>query len=40
MQGMLTYIHEHYMENILLKDIAAQANVSEGECLTTYQTQS
>ena len=31
-QAMLTYIHEHYMEEIRLREIAEAAAVSVGEC--------
>ena len=34
---MLSYIHENYMNNILLKDIAAEVNVSEGECCRCFK---
>lgn len=37
MQKMISYIHENYMNNILLKDIAAEANVSEGECCRCFK---
>ncbi len=37
MQKMLSYIHENYMNNILLKDIAAEVNVSEGECCRCFK---
>ena len=37
-QRMLTYIHEHYMEEIHLKDIAMEASVSVGECCRCFQS--
>lgn len=37
MKKMLSYIHENYMKNILLRDIAAKANVSEGECCRCFK---
>lgn len=37
MQKMLSYIHENYMNNILLKDIAAEVHVSEGECCRCFK---
>lgn len=36
-QSMLTYIHENYMNEIHLKDIAEAANVSIGECCRCFQ---
>lgn len=33
---MLSFIHENYMESILLRDIAAEANVSIGECCRCF----
>lgn len=36
-QSMLMYIHEHYMEEIRLKDIAEAASVSVGECCRCFQ---
>lgn len=36
-QSMLTYIHENYMNEIHLKDIADAANVSIGECCRCFQ---
>ena len=36
MQKMLSFIHENYMESILLRDIAAEANVSIGECCRCF----
>ena len=36
-QKMLSYIHGNYMNNILLKDIAKEANVSEGECCRCFK---
>lgn len=36
MQKMLSFIHENYMEPILLQDIAAEANVSIGECCRCF----
>ena len=36
-QQMLTYIYEHYMEEIHLKDIAEAASVSVGECCRCFQ---
>ena len=37
-QRMLTYIHEHYMEEIHLKEIAMEASVSVGECCRCFQS--
>lgn len=37
MQKMLSFIHGNYMNNILLRDIAAEANVSEGECCRCFK---
>ena len=37
MRTMLTFIHENYMNHILLKDIANQANVSVGECCRCFK---
>lgn len=37
MRIMLTYIHENYMNHILLQDIANQANVSSGECCRCFK---
>lgn len=37
MRIMLTYIHENYMNHILLQDIANQANVSVGECCRCFK---
>lgn len=34
---MLTFIHENYMNEVYLKDIAASANVSQGECSRCFQ---
>lgn len=34
---MLTYIHENYMNHILLQDIANQANISVGECCRCFK---
>jgi len=34
---MLIFIHNHYMEKIYLKDIAAVVNISEGECCRCFQ---
>ena len=36
-QTMLTYIHEHYMEEIRLREIAEAAAVSVGECCRCFQ---
>lgn len=36
-QIMLSYIFEHYMEQIRLSDIAQAANISEGECCRCFQ---
>jgi AraC-like DNA-binding protein len=36
-QQMLTYIQQHYDEDIHLSDIAASANVSAGECCRCFQ---
>lgn len=36
MQKMLSFIHENYMEPILLQDIAAEVNVSIGECCRCF----
>lgn len=36
-QAMLTYIHEHYMEEIRLREIAEAAAVSVGECCRCFQ---
>lgn len=38
MRIMLTYIHENYMNPILLQDIANQANVSVGECCRCFRS--
>lgn len=37
MQQMLTFIHENYMHEIHLKDIANAAHVSVGECCRCFQ---
>lgn len=37
MQQMLTYIHNHYMEEVHLRDIAKAASVSIGECCRCFQ---
>ena len=34
---MMTFIKEHYSENITLRDIAFSGNVSERECLRTFR---
>lgn len=36
-RAMLSYIHNHYMEPIRLKDIANAASVSEGECCRCFK---
>lgn len=36
-KDMLSYIHNNYTENIRLRDIAAMANVSEGECCRCFR---
>lgn len=36
-QRMLSYIHRNYMNDIVLKDIAAEVNVSEGECCRCFK---
>ena len=38
MRTMLTYIHENYMDNITLQDIAGQAGVSIGECCRCFKS--
>lgn len=35
---MLTYIHDHYMEEVHLKDIAKATSVSIGECCRCFQS--
>lgn len=35
---MLSFIHEHYAEEIHLKDIAATAHISVGECCRCFQS--
>lgn len=36
-QSMLHFIHENYMQDILLEDIAARGNVSVGECCRCFR---
>lgn len=38
MRRMLAYIHENYMNQILLQDIANQANISVGECCRCFRS--
>ena len=38
LQAMLTFIYEHYPEDILLSDIAGAANISVGECCRIFRS--
>ncbi|MDO4323478.1 MAG: AraC family transcriptional regulator [Lachnospiraceae bacterium] len=38
MQAMLTFIHENYAEKIAVEDIAAAANISDGECHRCFKS--
>lgn len=37
-QSMLSFIHEKYMKDIRLEDIASHANISVGECCRCFQS--
>ncbi|WP_413699419.1 AraC family transcriptional regulator [Psychromonas sp. KJ10-10] len=37
MQKLLTFIHEHYAENLSVKNISEVANISESECYRLFK---